>query len=102
MFVVNLVAGGWKALKNSSGNIRMWVFCRGSNPQQPLASGSFSHSGKEKEEKNQPGIRLSVVGLVLAVDRSQKAIYHKVRYFAAEPLACAQIKAEMLPSENAA
>jgi hypothetical protein len=51
VFVVNLVAGGWKALKNSSGNIRMWGFCRGLNRQNPLASGSFSHGGKRKRKR---------------------------------------------------
>ena len=51
VFVVNLVALGWKASKNSSGNIRMSVFCRGLNRQNSLASGSFSHSGKREEER---------------------------------------------------
>ena len=42
------------------------------------------------------------IGFVLAVHRSQNVIYHKVRYFAAEPLASGQIKAEVLSSEDAA
>ena len=45
---------------------------------------------------------LLTVGFVLAVHRSQKVIHHKVRYFAAKPLAGGQIKAEMLSRENAA